>query len=636
MSLDFQKAFDTISKSSILAALKMFNFGPVFSGYVETILNDTEAAIKNGGWISEFFQTSRGVRQGCCLSPLLFVIVVELLAIKIRHDPQISGILENTNVPHSGTKLIQYADDMNLFVKTTDCIRRTLEITDEFETFTGLALNRKKSIGMGLGKNKGITDPEIGITWKKRGESIKVLGVFFNASTEASLLEENWKPKFEDMKRIMNVWSRRNLSLFGKCIVIKTFLLSKISYILQSLCLPDSVIERFDALFFRFLWKNKGLDTRAHEKIKRSVLCLDRSEGGINMISIRDQQQVMLIRWIQKGYVNAKGTQQLIIDYLLRKIGGLEYVVHSFAHPEHFVGVNMVKSMFWQKAIRAWLNLNCKNRVAVINVPIFSNNNIMYKNKSLFIPRWIKMNIKYVHNVVKNGAVMTLGEVRDVVGNYGGLLPDYLAVYNAIVRSGVNLDPPPSCCNLPPEFLMDNKSLRLVIVKQKDITMPSAGFWGRRLGVDLKNHFLVAVRATKETRLRCLHTKLVHNIYPTNFLLKKMYLKDSNICDFCDEIDYIDHSFYNCRHVKEFWKYISSLISTSLNTRFDLTVSHALLGLPIGTLQLKSREIKEINHFILVAKLAIIKSKAAKSRNLKICFENEFEFRKLDFQILNV
>ena len=102
--------------------------------------------------------------------------------------------------------------------------------------------------------------------------------------------------------------------------------------------------------------------------------------------------------------------------------------------------------------------------------------------------------------------------------------------------------------------------------------------------------------------------------------LTEFIIITSNICDFCDEIDYIDHSFYSCRHVKEFWNYISSIISTSLNTRFDLTVSHALLGLPIGTLQLKSREIKEINHFILVAKLAITKSKAAKSRN----FENIF------------
>ena len=69
----------------------------------------------------------------------MFIIVVEFLAIKIRHDPQISGILEtHSNFSDKDSKLLQYADDMNLLLKTTQCIARALEITEEFETFTGL------------------------------------------------------------------------------------------------------------------------------------------------------------------------------------------------------------------------------------------------------------------------------------------------------------------------------------------------------------------------------------------------------------------------------------------------------------------------------------------------------------------
>ena len=54
---------------------------------------------------------------------------------------------------------------------------------------------------MGLGQNKGLIDEEVGITWKKHGESMRVLGVFFNASVEASLLEQNWKPKLVEMQK---------------------------------------------------------------------------------------------------------------------------------------------------------------------------------------------------------------------------------------------------------------------------------------------------------------------------------------------------------------------------------------------------------------------------------------------------
>lgn len=635
VSLDFQKAFDTISKASILAALKKFNFGPIFISYVETILNDTEAAIKNGGWISEFFPTTRGVRQGCCLSPLLFIIVVEFLAIKIRHDPQISGILEtHSNFSDKDSKLLQYADDMNLLLKTTQCIARALEITEEFETFTGLKLNRKKSIGMGLGQNKGLSDDEIGISWKNRGESMRVLGIYFNASVEASLLEDNWKPKLEEIKNTIKTWSRRNLTLLGKCMISKTFLLSKIAYVIQSLCLPDEVLNQFDTLLFRFLWKNKELNTRAYEKIKRSVLCLNDSEGGINMISVRDQQRVMLIRWLQKGYCNSNLTQQKVIQNIFRNVGGIEYILNSFTSAEDFKGLDQITSVFWKKTIITWLDLNSRNEKVENNVPIFNNKDILYKGKPLFIGRWIKMNCKYVHDIVNNGNIKTLNEIKLVVGNYGGLIPDYLAVYNALNRSRINLNPPLNCANLPLEFKLDNKRLRDIFVKQKNVEMPSVDFWKRKYNIDIKDNFLIANISTKETKLRYLHFRLIHNVYPTNILLKKMYLKDSNLCDACNNIDFIDHAFYYCRPVKEFWDNLSIIISTNLNMNIIITAPHALLGIPRGFLQICPKKIKEINHIILIAKLSITKARLTRYRNIQIIFEQEIEIRKSNFQFI--
>ena len=124
-------------------------------------------------------------------------------------------------------------------------------------------------------------------------------------------------------------WSRRNHTLLGKCVIAKTFLLSKVAYILQSLSLPEEVLNEIDTILFRFLWKNKDINVRAHEKIKRSVLCLDSSEGGVNMISVKDQQKVMLIRWLQRGFTGTNLTQHKIINYLFANIGGLGYIINS-------------------------------------------------------------------------------------------------------------------------------------------------------------------------------------------------------------------------------------------------------------------------------------------------------------------
>ena len=72
--------------------------------------------MKNGGWLSNWFATSRGVRQGCGVNPLLFVLVVEVLAIKIRNRDDIKGVLKDSVLQHN-LKLLQYADDMTLLLK---------------------------------------------------------------------------------------------------------------------------------------------------------------------------------------------------------------------------------------------------------------------------------------------------------------------------------------------------------------------------------------------------------------------------------------------------------------------------------------------------------------------------------------
>ena len=284
--------------------------------------------------------------------------------------------------------------------------------------------------------------------------------------------------------------------------------------------------------------------------------------------------------------------------------------------------------------IEAWIDLKKSERHNEYDIPIFNNNDILYKNKPLFIRRWIDNNCKYLHDFIKNGVPRTLNEIRNIVGNYGGLLPDYLAVLNAISKMNRNPNLPASCQNIPPEFKMENKTLRAEIVRQKNITICSIDFWKRKFNIDLNNYFSIARKCTKETKLRWLHLRLVHNIYPTNILLKKMYLKDTNLCDTCNNIDFIEHAFYHCEPVQRFWNHVSQLISTRLNIHFTISPSQAILGIPMGSPQFSPKILHEINHIILIAKLSIVKSKVSKNTNIKVNFEQEIELRKKYFQII--
>ena len=92
VSIDFYKAFDTLEWTFIQKAFEYFNFPEYLIKWVSVIYNNINSCIINNGHMSEGFTVSRGVRQGCPLSPFIFVTVLELLAIDVRHNVKIKGI----------------------------------------------------------------------------------------------------------------------------------------------------------------------------------------------------------------------------------------------------------------------------------------------------------------------------------------------------------------------------------------------------------------------------------------------------------------------------------------------------------------------------------------------------------------
>ena len=75
LSLDQEKAFNRVDWSFMRSTLCTMGFGPSFISWVDLFYHRVQSAVNVNGYLSSFFSLSRGVQQGCPLSPLLYVLV---------------------------------------------------------------------------------------------------------------------------------------------------------------------------------------------------------------------------------------------------------------------------------------------------------------------------------------------------------------------------------------------------------------------------------------------------------------------------------------------------------------------------------------------------------------------------------
>ena len=92
VSLDFRKAFDSLEWPFIMRTLDVFDFGTSMKTWVSTVYTNIDSAALNNGFLTNWFRPSRGVPQGCPLSPCLFILSAEIMANKMRQDLHIKGI----------------------------------------------------------------------------------------------------------------------------------------------------------------------------------------------------------------------------------------------------------------------------------------------------------------------------------------------------------------------------------------------------------------------------------------------------------------------------------------------------------------------------------------------------------------
>ena len=273
VSLDQEKAFDRVDRSFLMALLRHFGFGADFLSWIRTLYAGAAMKIILNGWFTEKIYLERGVRQGDPLSPLLYVLCVEVLACVIRMSPFLTGfLLPGASGLHFRVR--QYADDTTAFVKNLPSLVQLFNVVALYERGSGAKLNRAKTEAMWLGAWRSRADEPLGLTWVKK---MKILGVWFGV---VSVDRDNWLPRVEKLEKSINMWKSRSLSFVGKALVINVVGLTKFYYLARVLMVPEWVLSRVNALIWPFLWGSK-METVARKKFFCPI-----SDGGIGLVNL--------------------------------------------------------------------------------------------------------------------------------------------------------------------------------------------------------------------------------------------------------------------------------------------------------------------------------------------------------------
>ena len=196
ISIDAEKAFDKIQHPFMIKTLQKASIEGTYLNIIKAIYDKSTANIILNGEKLKAFPLKSGTRQGCPLSPLLFNIVLEVLAKAIREEKEIKETQIGKKV-----KLSLFADDMILYIENPkDSTRKLLDLINEYSKVAGYKINTQKSLAF-LYTNNEKTEREIKetIPFTIAMERIKYLGI--NLPKEIKdLYIENCKTLMKEIK----------------------------------------------------------------------------------------------------------------------------------------------------------------------------------------------------------------------------------------------------------------------------------------------------------------------------------------------------------------------------------------------------------------------------------------------------
>ena len=600
--IDFEKAFDSLAWDFVHFALGKFGFPQIILDWISMMQHNATSRVTQCGWLSEPFTLQRGCRQGDPLSPYVFILCAEFLNRAIINTPEIQGFV----IKGQEKKLTQFADDTSLFLDGSKrSLRKAISVLKIYEEASGLKMNLTKTKAVWVGSNRFSESKichEIELDWVHQ---FTALGIQYDVHDLQNVTILNCTEKLVEMDRILLNWSRRNTTLIGRILIIKSLALSKLVHFFIALPTPPKDFFReINKKFYRFLWKGKP------PKIKKSTIELDFKDGGLRMINVELCEKTLKTKWLKKVLVCNEVWSLIPESHQIDKVGGYGIKFYNNILPH-------IKNPFWISVVKALesyhVNYSIHTQPEIsMNSPIWFNPNINIS----FVKKWDDKGLKCLGDIFEeHGVVKTREKLSDDFKikfnfiDYTRLIksiPNDFVLQNIVFdREEMNpwrqehvltiLGDTKSNQMIKHEFLKRKHHLPIIEKWETVLLIPEdSSFWNKT--------FTLLKTCNQDKWMQMFQYKILHRILATNKKLFQYKIIDSPLCNYCGlEDESIQHLFCECDLATTIWQDIIEWLKKQGRNIEYFKDSQIILG--------DSNLDPVINRIILTAKIAIFKNK---------------------------
>ena len=610
--IDFEKAFDSVAWSFIHKVLDFFNFGPSIKKWITVFYNNIKSCVLVNGQISEWFSISRGCRQGDPLSPYLFILCAEILALMIRKNGNIKGI----TVGYKEYLVGQYADDTSLTLDgSRESLHHALQILKFYANASGLQVNMEKTrliwFGSLSGSERTLFD-NLNLCWDQG--TFKLLGVKFSVKLD-DMVRINYEEKLREVKDLLIQWSKRILTPYGRITVVKSLAIAKINHLFLALPNPpDKIVQELNSLFFKYIW-NGSID-----RVKRDISIKNYKEGGLRMVKIQQFIDAIKISWIRRNISSDTKWKSL----LFTAYPTLEDF-HLFGQVFFLSKINRIDNKFWYDTFQAWINFLNKIEIRswddFLKTPIWCNKLLKVGGKSILYKHWVEKGLLSIYDIIdSNGNFYELNYLLNTI-NLNTNFIEYQGIINTItslrtklqiMQNNYNVVKPnmPLHLKLLTRYRKGCQLFYKILSSNRSIPTSQTKWQNELL---LQNHlpwqkiYNLPYRITKDTNCRWFQYRLTHRILSTNTFLTKIGIKEDNLCTFCkSQNETLVHLFWSCDHIQIFWNNLTQWLNNTCRhiVNINLDKENVIFGI------LDNRKADEtLNLILLLAKKFIYRMK---------------------------